>query len=164
MQFWTQITPATPFLIWLLGFIVIQIFKYCWRKFREKPETSISDVVVIEGLDPFYSMLKTKDREFWFREEVSCRERLAIKRIQAHNFLSLIFSPRNSAGARVRSIHNYDILTNPFYQDKFSYVPNAYEGREDYIISDYADPWLQQYSSDIARMVVDLAYLPKSVA
>ena len=34
VQFWTQITPATPFLIWLLGFIVIQIFKYCWSKCR----------------------------------------------------------------------------------------------------------------------------------
>lgn len=70
---------------------------------------------MIEALDPFYSMLKTKDREFWFREEVGCRERTAIKRIQDRNFLSLIFAPRNAKGARIRSIHNYDMLSNPFY-------------------------------------------------
>jgi len=43
-------------------------------------------------------------------------------------------------------------------------VPNSYECREDYIISEYADPWIQQYSADICRLALDLAYLPKSIA
>mmetsp|Transcript_18668 Transcript_18668/g.25200 ORF Transcript_18668/g.25200 Transcript_18668/m.25200 type:complete len:113 (-) Transcript_18668:346-684(-) len=103
---------------------------------------SVKDMVTVEVLEPFYSMLKTKDREFWFNEEVGCRERVGIKRIQPRNFLQLVFAGRNSKGRRLRSVHNYDILTNPMYQDKFHYVPNAYDGRADYIISEYADPWL----------------------
>ena len=43
-------------------------------------------------------------------------------------------------------------------------MPNSYDGRQDYIISEYADPWMQQYSSDICRVAIDLAYLPRSVA
>lgn len=124
----------------------------------------VKDMVTVEVLEPFYSMLKNKDREFWFNEEVGCRERVGMKRIASRNFLQLVFAGRNSKGRRLRSVHNYDILTNPFYQDKFHYVPNAYEGRTDYIISEYADPWLQQYSSDICRVALDLAYLPRSVA
>ena len=39
-----------------------------------------------------------------------------------------------------------------------------YPERSDYIISEYKDPWIQGYSTDICRLVCDLAYLPKSIA
>ena len=35
---------------------------------------------MIEALEPFFSMLKGKDREFWFQEEMVCRDRVGIKR------------------------------------------------------------------------------------
>ena len=118
------------------------------------------DFTVFETLEPFYSMLKSNDREFWFAEEVSCRERIGMRRISKSNFLSLIFAKRDKKGRRLRSVHNYDILTNPTYSDKFHYVPCTYLDREEYIISDFKDPWLQQYSSDLVRIACDLAYLP----
>jgi len=137
----TQLTPGTLFLIFVIAltilFFISKIYRRCNRGF------SIKDMVTIEVLEPFYTMLKNKDREFWFREESGCRERLGIKRVQPLNFLQLVFASRNKKGRRVRAVHNYDILTNPIYSDKFLYVPNAYEGREDYIISEYKDPWLQ---------------------
>ena len=46
----------------------------------------MSDLVIIESLEPFYSMLKNTDREFWFREETTCRERIALKRMNNKNF------------------------------------------------------------------------------
>ena len=57
-------------------------------------------------------------------------------------------------------MHNYDILTNPEYSDKFHYVPCTYPGRADYTISEYKDPYMQTYSSDLVRLAVDLAYMP----
>lgn len=161
-QLFTQITPGSIFVLYLIGLILVKLVTMI-NGCRSKG-VSVVDMVTIEVLDPFYSMIKTKDREFWFREEVGCRERLGIKRIQPRNFLQLVFAGRNTKGRRLRSVHNYDILSNPFYADKFLYVPNSYDGREDYIISEYADPWLQQYSSDICRIALYLAYLPKSVA
>jgi len=47
----------------------------------------VKDMVTVEVLEPFYSMLKNKDREFWFNEEVGCRERVGMKRIASRNFL-----------------------------------------------------------------------------
>lgn len=119
---------------------------------------------MVEDLEPFFSMLKTKDREFWFREEVSCRERIGMRRISKHNFLHLVFAERNLQDRRLRSVHNYDILTNPTYSDKFHYVPCAYNDRDQYIISDFADPWLKMYSTDIVRIACDLAYMPTAQA
>ena len=61
-------------------------------------------------------------------------------------------------------MHNYDILANPIYSDRFLYVPCSYEQRHEYVISEYEDPWMRNYTSDIVRLACDLAYLPKSIA
>ena len=109
-------------------------------------------------------MLKNKDREFWFREEVVCRERIGLKRISTKNFLQLVFAEPNKQKRRLRSVHNYDILTNPIYSDRFLYTPCSYPERHDYVISPYKDSYMKNYSSDVVRLVADLAYMPKSEA
>lgn len=86
----------------------------------------VSDLVIIESLEPFYTMLKNKDREFWFREETVNRERIALKRMNNKNFTQLIFAKPNYNKRRLRSVHNYDILANPIYSDRFHYIPAAY--------------------------------------
>ena len=96
----------------------------------------------MESLEPYFSMLKNKDREFWFEEEIACRERLGMKRLSSKNFMSLIFTEKNSQARRLRSVHNYDILSNEIYSDKFHYIPAVYPERADYIISEYKDPWI----------------------
>ena len=60
----------------LLGIWLIVKLYNCRRK-----GVTVRDMVTVEVLEPFYSMLKNKDREFWFNEEVGCRERVGIKRI-----------------------------------------------------------------------------------
>jgi len=42
------------------------------------------------------------------------------------NFMQLIFAVGNKDKRRLRGVHNYDILTNPDYSDKFHYVPCTY--------------------------------------
>ena len=129
-----------------------------------KDQITAEYLVIVESLEPFYSMLKNKDREFWFQEEISGRERLGLKRLPQMSFLTLIFADKHTKARRLRSVHNYDILSNPIYSDKFHYVPAVYPERSDYIISEYKDPWIQAYSTDICRLACDFAYLPKSIA
>lgn len=109
-------------------------------------------------------MLKNKDREFWFREETVIRDRVGLKRINnKKNFEALVFAEPDKLKRRLRSVHNYDILCNPIYSDRFLYVPAAYSQRSTYVVSEYRDAWLKQYSTDIVRLACDIAYLPRSI-
>jgi len=117
---------------------------------------------VIEALDPFFAAMKNKDREFWFEEEVVARERIGLTRFNEKNFYELIVAKANHGQNRIRSVHNYDILTNPFYSDKFMYIPCTYPERWDYTISKYADNYLKCYSTDVVRLAVDFAYMPRN--
>ena len=60
-----------------------------------------------------------------------------MKRINAsENFEALVFAESNK-DRRLRSVHNYDILANPIYSDRFMYVPCVYPRRSDYVVSEY---------------------------
>ena len=83
-QLFTQITPGSIFVLYLIGLILVKLVTMI-NGCRSKG-VSVVDMVTIEVLDPFYSMIKTKDREFWFREETVNRERIALKRMNNKNF------------------------------------------------------------------------------
>jgi len=53
-------------------------------------------MTIVEGLPHFFSVLKNKDREFWFREEVVARERLGLQRLGKRNFEELVFAERKT--------------------------------------------------------------------
>ena len=150
----------------ILVVIGYYIFGFCIRKIccRNQGVEDIEDMVVIEGLDPFFSSLKSGDREFWFREEVVAQERIGITRISKRNFEALMILPSAEGKNRLRDVHNYDILTNPTYSDKFLYIPCSYPDRHEFTISEYRDNFLKCYSTDIVRLVIDLAYMPVSEA
>ena len=42
------------------------------------------------------------------------------------------------------------------------YIPCLYPDRHEFCISEYKDNYLKCYSTDIVRLVVDLAYMPVS--
>ena len=146
----------------LIFLLIGLVYKCCCKV--DQGLVEVEDIVVIESLKPFFATLKNKDREFWFTEEKTCRERICLKRISDKNYLNLIFAKPNTTSRRLRSVHNYDILANPIYSDRFLYVPCSYEQRHEYVISEYEDPWMRNYTSDIVRLACDLAYLPKSIA
>ena len=65
----------------------------CWCK---NNEVEAADMTIVEGLPHFFSVLKNKDREFWFREEVVARERLGLQRLGKRNFEELVFAERKT--------------------------------------------------------------------
>ena len=160
-----QMTPASPFVAYILIFVLLVLLAVCSKCCgKDDGSAGVNDLVVTENLPPFFSVLKNKDREFWFREEIVARERIGMTRIRDTNFKHLVFAEHNTSKSRLRSVHNYDILTNPFYSDRFLYIPCTYPQRDDFTISKYSDPYMKVYQSDIVRLVCDLAYMPRTEA
>ena len=160
-----QITPGTPFLAAILILLGYAVLGFCARTCCCRKEGGdVSNWVVIEGLNPFYSALKSGDREFWFREEVVAQERIGMKRISKRNFEALVIAPAADGKNRLRDVHNYDILTNPLYSDRFLYIPCSYPDRHQFTVSEYKDNFMKCYSTDLVRLAVDLAYMPVSQA
>jgi len=60
--------------------------------------------------------------------------------------------------------HNYDILANPAYSDKYCYIACSMPNRSQFAISRKAEQEEKKLSLDLVRIAVDLPYLPKSVA
>jgi len=73
-QLFSQLTPATPFVFYFFGGIVFYLIVNAYRCFQKRlgidKASQLEEFVTIEGLDPFFTVLKNKDREFWFREEM----------------------------------------------------------------------------------------------
>ena len=61
---------------------------------------------------------------------------------------------------KLKGEHNYDILTNPFYADRYSYTPCIFPNRSKYAISQFKSRELRKSSLDLVRVVCDLPYLP----
>ena len=60
---------------------------------------------------------------------------------------------------RLQGVHNYDILANPEYAEKFHYIPCIYPNRDEYVISRYKDKEMRTHCVDLVRMVINLPYL-----
>ena len=137
-QWFEHVTPGTPFVCYIIGvvlMIIVGLFSRCCCR-KDDDEVAVEDLTRIENLGHFFSMLKNKDREFWFREETVMRDRVGLKRVNnKKNFEALVFAEPDKLKRRLRSVHNYDILANPIYSDRFHYVPGAYPMRHHYIIS-----------------------------
>ena len=93
----TQITPASPFILYAFGNLIFLTIAFFYKRFckEDKGQVEVEDLVVIESLKPFFATLKNKDREFWFTEEKVGRERIRLKRISDKNYLNLIFAQPN---------------------------------------------------------------------
>lgn len=137
-QWFEHVTPGTPFVCYIIGvvlMIIVGLFSRCCCR-KDDNQVAVEDLTRIENLGHFFSMLKNKDREFWFREETVMRDRVGLKRVNnKKNFEALVLAEPDKLKRRLRSVHNYDILTNPIYSDRFHYVPGAYPMRHHYIIS-----------------------------
>lgn len=85
-----------------------------------------------------------------------------MRRIKTDNLIGIVTAkaPVNQKNKRLRGAYNYDVLSNPFYNDRFCYIPCTFPKRSDYTISDYKDSYMKVYSNDIVRLACDLAYIP----
>ena len=72
MQQVEQLTPSTMFIPFAVSLIFIPIIAFFRRQCKSEEDTGadLKDMTVVENLASFFQILKNKDREFWFREEV----------------------------------------------------------------------------------------------
>jgi len=87
------------------------------------------DLVLDQDIDPFFEVLKKKQRDYWIKEEYECSTNLQMPRLKPEVFLDLRNVQEtefNKTRPRLQNVHNYDILTNPFYADKYLYTPAVY--------------------------------------
>ena len=60
---------------------------------------------------------------------------------------------------KLLGIANYDILSDPEYQDLFAYMPSHHPKRDQYAISQFKDRQMKKFTFDIVRLAVDLPYM-----
>ena len=71
---------------------------------------------------------------------------------------------KKNKASKMQGVHNYDILANPFYAERYLYTPCRYPKRANYVISRYDDKELRKSSLDLVRMACDLPYLSEDRA
>ena len=65
----------------------------------------------------------------------------------------------------MQGVHNYDILSNSYWAEKYQYIPCVYPQRYAYVISEYRkNKELRKLSIDLVRMAVDLPYMDETRA
>ena len=61
--------------------------------------------------------------------------------------------------AKMQGVHNYDILSNEIYAQRYLYTPVRFPNRYRYVISKYGYKELRKSALDLVRIVCDLPYL-----
>ena len=66
----------------------------------------------------------------------------------------------------MEGVHNYNILSNQMWYDKYMYIPYNVDHEERVLrsVSMYKDPDAKLLSVDIVRCASDLAYIPRGEA
>ena len=132
-------------------------------------DEDVKDAEVIDqDLDTFFNVLAGKQRKSWIKEEMICRSRLSMERLNQQSFESLVTKDshfKRKDKPKLQDIHNYDLLSDPKYQDEFVYVPaERAKRRADCAISQYKNKSIRKLAFDVVRLVVDMPYLPEERA
>ena len=120
-----------------------------------------------QDIDPFFQVLKPKQRDYWIKEEGERSKKLDIPRLKQSAFNELVSVKDDiltKSRPKLQGVHNYDILSNPFYAEKYLYVPASWKVRSNFAISQYTDKAKRMHSINLARYVVDFPYMKYSRA
>ena len=88
----------------------------------------------------------------------------SLKSIAFENLVAAELEYHGDGSKVLHSFHNYDRLTNPQICYDLLYVPTQVPLRSAFVISPYKDVNLRVFSADLVRVVLDLPYLPESMA
>ena len=129
-------------------------------------DEQIFDVDITFNKCKFYEVLKWKRIDYWIREEIVSSQRLGIERLKCIAFENLVQATFEdyASGKILHSLPNYDILSNNDYARDLIYVPCIVPLRSSFSISPYSSVDMRVYSSDLVRCIIDLPYVPESVA
>ena len=136
-QLWTQISPATLYVIPITLMMMLSVYYIFSLMVVSKSKTMLEDDIVYQSLEPFFKSLTSQTRENWLREAVQSKKRLDIPKLSEEAFLRLakLSHNGNQENAKLKGVHNYDILMNPEYANMYHYIPCIYPQRNDYVIS-----------------------------
>lgn len=92
---------------------------------------------------------------------------------ETHNYYSLCYTDKKTGATsdkitdQMVGTHNYDILKNLFYQEAFQYIPaklpKGVTNRNFLILDDDDADDNNQYQSDLVRLIISFAYMPKAM-
>lgn len=88
----TSINPGNVFALELSLLIVLNFGQFGFKKLNNlitKVDLGEQDQKFRENLDPFFTVLKGKDKNEWVKEEINCTKRLNFKRLSEKNFNEL---------------------------------------------------------------------------
>ena len=139
-QLWQQISPASVYAIPVTVFLFIGLYKSLKWCFCKK-SSAVDHEILYQDLEPFYKSLTPQTRENWLREAVQNKTRLDMPKLSTESFtrLAKFKDDDKSERAKLKGVHNYDMLANSEYANLFHYIPCIYPSRNDYVISEYVD-------------------------
>ena len=129
---------------------------------------SLKDEVPVQNIDTYFNVFKEKQLDSLIREEVVCKKRLDMQRLSERSFNQLVEAAKTSetrdGKPKMQGVHNYDILANDAYANRYLYTPCRFPNRSEYVISSYKDKRMRKAQFDLVRLVCDLPYLSKKRA
>ena len=77
-QFFTQISPGTPYFLPMIIYPAYLVFLWLKHHVCKTDFRDIKEMIILQRLNPFFEVLKTKSQKTWLREETVCRERISM--------------------------------------------------------------------------------------
>lgn len=157
--------PSMPLLYLFWGLLVLTIFKSLlikvWNFF---PFLAVGDFEIDENLDNYFMTLDTNDRNWSQEEERYYRKNLGLRILSEYEKHKLQ-EVKEGENVMKGGAHCYDILASEQYAKDFQYFsPALGEERKEYIKDADEDEDNDMMQSDLVKIVLNLAYLPPSLA
>lgn len=154
-------SPAMPLLVMFWVILILVLF----RNFLYKalitviPALHIGNFEVDEGLDNYFNTLDDNDRNWSLKEEENARNVLQMRILDDETMQKL--SSTKLGKTHMAGTHSYDILANELYLDDFQYFSPSKPDRNEYIKDDDEDEDNDAAQSDLVKMVLNLAFMPR---
>lgn len=184
---WTHMTPGMPYAILLSCLLLLAIFKSVVKLLEKYLKCDCFSkrfkIKVVQSLEPFYQALSQRQLQSFIKEEKAVRDELGFTRLMDDSFKQLTMTSTKRAIAEnmkgslkkekdldaykcMEGVHNYNILSNQTWYDKFMYIPHNVDHveRVNRCVSMYKDEKMKLHSLAIVRLASDLAYMPNELA
>jgi hypothetical protein len=157
--------PSMPLLYLFWTLLVLTIFKNLVLKFWNLfPFLAVGDFEIDEGLDNYFMTIDNSDRHWSLEEERYYRKNLGLRVLGEYEKHKLE-EVKEGDNVMKGGAHCYDILASEQYAKEFQYYsPALGEERNSYIKDDDEDEGNDMMQSDIVKIILNLAYLPVSLA
>ena len=137
---WTQISPASVYVIPAALFLLVGIYKGLGMCCCDNT-TDQDDEIRSKSLDPFEKSLATQTRNNWLSEVDYNKKRLDLPKHSIFSYARMahLKGSGTSGKAKLKGLYTYDMLANSEYADLYHYVPCFYPQRNGYIISEFVE-------------------------